>query len=87
MKKEGYCQIIEDLELEDCFQDAQVQLDVSQESINKLKQEIDEAVSENHREYNNGIDLIKLDETYYYGNIDTKVYKKVRKELLPKKYN
>lgn len=84
MKREGYLQIIEDLELEDCFQDAQVQLDVSQESINKLKQEIDEAVSENHREYNNGIDLIKLEETYYYGNIDTKVYKKVRKELLPK---
>lgn len=83
MEKEGYLQIIEDLELEDCFQNAQVQLDVSQESIDKIKEEIDEAVSENHREYNNGIGR-KLGENYYYGNIGTKVYKKVRKDKIIK---
>ena len=84
MQKEGYLQIIEELELQDCFKDAKIPLEVSQKAIDDLKNRIDEEILENHREYERGIALLKLDENYYYGNIDQKVFKKVRKDLLPK---
>ena len=51
-------EIIEELELNDCFKDADVVLDVTVEQLEQLRLRIDEEVQRNEIERNRGVDML-----------------------------
>ena len=73
--------MIEELGFSDCFVNAEEALDITSNQIFELRMKIDEKVTKNQNMLNCGIALLTLDEKFAYGEVDGKVYRKVRNEL------
>lgn len=78
MKNDNCDIVLRELDLLDCFVDSEEKLEITSNQILELRKKIDELVAKNQIILNRGVELLILDEKFESGEINEKVYKKLR---------
>lgn len=78
MKNDNCDIVLKELDLLDCFVDSEEKLEITSNQILELRKKIDELVAKNQIILNRGVELLILDEKFESGEINEKVYKKLR---------